>query len=130
MDGFIGLVCIIFGILNIILFFKVWGMCNDVKRMADHFCGSNYAPKYNFSSVNLADGKDARKAMITELKSIETKARGIYIEDYEKQYGINPNAEIANVIKKYKEVFESLDEEFPKDIEKIKTLEDLWEKFD
>ena len=36
MDGFIGFVCIILGILNIILFFKVWGMCNDVKRMADH----------------------------------------------------------------------------------------------
>lgn len=130
MDGFIGFVCIIIGILNIILFFKVWGMCNDVKRMADHFCGSEYAPKDNFSSVDLADGKDARKAMIAELKSIATKSRGIYIEDYEKQYGVNPNAEIANVIKKYKEVFESLEEKFPKDIEKIKTLEDLWEKFD
>ena len=105
-------------------------MCNDVKRMADHFCGSKYAPKDNFSSVDLADGKDARKAMIAELKSIATKSRGIFIEDYEKQYGVNPNAEIANVIKKYKEVFESLEEKFPKDIEKIKTLEDLWEKFD
>lgn len=130
MDGFIGFVCIIFGILNIILFFKVWGMCNDVKRMADHFCGSEYAPKYNFSSVDLADGKDARKAMTTELKNIAIKARGIYKEDYERQYGVSPDTEIANVIKKYKEIFESLEENFPKDLEKIKTLEDLWEKFD
>ena len=130
MDGFIGIVCIIFGVLNIILFFKVWGMCNDVKRMADHFCGSDYTPKYNFSSVDLADGKDARKAMITELKDIAIKARGIYIEDYEAQYGVNPNTEIANIIKKYRAVFDSLDEKFPKDMEKIKTLEDLWEKFE
>lgn len=130
MNGFFSVVCIIFGILNIILFFKVWGMCNDVKRLADHFCGSEYSPKYNFSSVDLADGKDARKAMITELKDIAIKARGIYVEDYTKQYGVSPDTEIANVIKKYKEIFESLGENFPKDIEKIKTLGDLWEKFD
>lgn len=130
MEGFIGFVCIIFGILNIILFVKVWNMCNDVKRMADHFCGTEYKPKFNFSSIDLVDGKDARKAMIAELKEIVKKSRGIYIEDYERQYGVNPNAEIANIIKKYKGVFSSLDEKFPKDFDNIKTLEDLWEKFD
>ena len=46
------------------------------------------------------------------------------------QYGVSPDTEIANVIKKYKGIFESLEENFPKDLEKIKTLEDLWEKFD
>ena len=79
------------------------------------------AQKVSYERIDTKTGK---------LKSIATKSRGIYIEDYEKQYGVNPNAEIANVIKKYKEVFESLEEKFPKDIEKIKTLEDLWEKFD
>lgn len=130
MEGFIGFVCIIFGILNVILFFKVWNMCNDVKRIADHFCGTDYKPKYNFSSIDLADGKDARKAMIAELKEVAMKSRGIYIEDYEIQYGVNPNTEITNIIKKYKGIFDSLDEKFPKDLEGIKTLEDLWEKFD
>ena len=130
MEGFIGFVCIIFGILNIILFFKVWNMCNDVKRIADHFCGTDYKPKYNFSSIDLADGKDARKAMIAELKEVAMKSRGIYTEDYESQYGVNPNTEITNIIKKYKGIFDSLDEKFPKDLESIKTLEDLWEKFD
>ena len=101
MEGFIGFVCIIFGILNVILFFKVWNMCNDVKRIADHFCGTDYKPKYNFSSIDLADGKDARKAMIAELKEVAMKSRGIYIEDYESQYGVNPNTEITNIIKKY-----------------------------
>ena len=114
MTAFWTIVCIIICALNVTLFFKVWGMCNDVKRMADNFCGSEYAPKYNFSSVDLADGKDARKAMITELKNIAIKARGIYKEDYERQYGVSPDTEIANVIKKYQGIFESLEENFPK----------------
>lgn len=30
--------CVVIGILNIILFFKVWGMTNNVKRMKDIVC--------------------------------------------------------------------------------------------
>lgn len=33
MDGFIGLLCFIWGILCLILFFKVWGMCNNVAKI-------------------------------------------------------------------------------------------------
>lgn len=28
----------VWGILEIILFFKMWGMTNDVHRLVDHFC--------------------------------------------------------------------------------------------
>ena len=38
---FTGIVIIAFGILQIILFFKVWGMTNDVKTMKDELVGSN-----------------------------------------------------------------------------------------
>lgn len=31
---FIGIISVVWAILNIILFFKVWGMCNNVKRIA------------------------------------------------------------------------------------------------
>ena len=33
---FIGILFVVFGILQIILFFKVWGMTNDMKRTADN----------------------------------------------------------------------------------------------
>jgi hypothetical protein len=41
MEKLIAIVGVIFGILNLILFFKIWGMCDNVKRMTEHFCGSD-----------------------------------------------------------------------------------------
>ena len=35
MELLIGVISIIFGILSLVLFFKVWGMCNDVADMKD-----------------------------------------------------------------------------------------------
>ena len=40
MELFALVLCLIWGILNIILFFKVWNACNNVKRIAD-----KYAPE-------------------------------------------------------------------------------------
>lgn len=37
MEAFMVLVLIVVGILNIILFFKIWGMTNNVKEMRDYF---------------------------------------------------------------------------------------------
>ena len=38
MIEFLSLILIIFGVLQIILFFKIWGMTNDVKELKNHFC--------------------------------------------------------------------------------------------
>ena len=35
---FFSLVMIIWGILEIILFFKIWGMTNNVRKLTTHFC--------------------------------------------------------------------------------------------
>ena len=35
---FVGLIMIAWGILEIILFFKIWGMTNDVRKLTEHFC--------------------------------------------------------------------------------------------
>lgn len=123
---FITIVSIVVCVLNIVLFFKVWGMCNNVKRIAEYFC----VDEYSKSTIDIDNGANARKAMVAELKVIAKKARGIYAEDYENKYGVNPNKEISDIIKKYKKIYESLGEQFPKDIDNIKTLDDFWEKFD
>jgi hypothetical protein len=39
-ETFIFIVAIIWSILQIILFFKVWGMCNNVARLANKFASS------------------------------------------------------------------------------------------
>lgn len=36
-DPLLGIALVIFGILNFILFFKLWGMTNDVRALKSHF---------------------------------------------------------------------------------------------
>jgi len=38
MNAIIILIGLVWGVLNLILFFKIWGMCNDVNRLMNHFC--------------------------------------------------------------------------------------------
>jgi len=35
---FISVIALIWGILNIILFFKIWGMTDDVRKLTNKFC--------------------------------------------------------------------------------------------
>lgn len=44
METVIVLVAVIFGILQIILFFKLWGMTNDVRKLTEHFCDKKETP--------------------------------------------------------------------------------------
>ena len=49
---FVSVIALIWGILNIILFFKIWGMTNDVRKLADKLCGSSdYKPEVS-NAVN------------------------------------------------------------------------------
>lgn len=41
MIDFLTIVLLIFGVLQIILFFKVWGMTNDVKKLTNKFCNND-----------------------------------------------------------------------------------------
>lgn len=38
MELFVSLIIIVFGILQIVLFFKLWGMTNDIRRLTEHIC--------------------------------------------------------------------------------------------
>ena len=35
MNDFITIICVIWGVLNIVLFFKVWGMCDNIARLTE-----------------------------------------------------------------------------------------------
>lgn len=48
MTEFVTIILLIFGVLQIILFFKIWGMTNDVKRLANKFCSNDN----NLSNTN------------------------------------------------------------------------------
>ena len=42
METFMTIVFLVFGILQIILFFKVWGMTNNVKKIKNKLCGNDF----------------------------------------------------------------------------------------
>lgn len=54
MEEFIIIVSLIFGILNLILFFKIWGMTNDVKRIANKVAPEEVIEKPK-ETVDVAD---------------------------------------------------------------------------
>lgn len=37
MEILIAVILLVWGILNIILFFKIWGACNNIKRIANKY---------------------------------------------------------------------------------------------
>ena len=62
---FTGIVMIAFGILQIILFFKVWGMTNDVKRLADKICNDDC------KNINVENSIDSLPADNTPDEDVE-----------------------------------------------------------
>lgn len=94
--SFVGIVIIVFGILQIILFFKVWGMTNDVsemKKMMELFLRKELQQKKEQASVSSK----------TSIVSIPTKSergwsKDINEEDKNKAQSIIPNLKKGEII--------------------------------
>lgn len=41
MEKILILIGLVWGILNLILFFKIWIMCNNVSKLTNHICGNS-----------------------------------------------------------------------------------------
>lgn len=134
MTTFIAIISLICSILTIILFFKVWRMCDDVKRLAEHFCGTeqNNVDSFNarIAAGDITATSDIRKKLLSELQKISKNAQGMLDEDYEKMYGASIETHITSTKNKYEKLFKAAGQDFPKDIAKIKTIEDLWNLFE
>lgn len=53
METFMAIVFLVFGILQIILFFKVWGMTNDVKKIKNKLYEDNFPVEYILVKTDL-----------------------------------------------------------------------------
>ena len=53
METFIILIILIFGILQLILFFKIWGMTNDIREIKERYLSSTTSPKQNLILASL-----------------------------------------------------------------------------
>ena len=117
-------VIVIFGILQIILFFKLWGMTNDIRRISEKIGAQ---PIDTFIKLEqsirklLLEGK--KDKAIDLLKSNLVKD---LIDFISKGY----DYQIVNNLKNnYREYYEKLGVPFPEQIEKINTLKDLEQLF-
>lgn len=106
------------GVLQIILFFKVWIMTNDVKAL-----------KNKFDSRGLGKGKLAKE--IIELKytgkvdeakkmldaNLESELfEQLFLQDFTDE---SVRDEVVKVISKYEEFYKTLDYEMPKNLKEI-----------
>lgn len=133
MLSFISFVSLLCSIATIILFFKVWAMCNDVKKLTEHFCGSEQSNVDSLNARIVAGDStatdDARKKLLSELQAVAKNARGMVSEDYERIYGKSIEAHISQIKGKYEKLFKSAGQQMPNDIARVKTIEDLWDLF-
>lgn len=89
METFVALIIVVFGVLQIILFFKLWGMTNDVRKLTKQFCESskpmiqvvketpitNYDKRLDFIKkgdyvIRVSDGKKMLVSNITDGKLV------------------------------------------------------------
>lgn len=69
MEDFVIFISIIFGILSLILFFKVWGMCNNVKKIKEHLIQvDNIEDKLSFL-MSIKDKEKAKEMLISNILS-------------------------------------------------------------
>jgi hypothetical protein len=123
MVEFIAIVSLIAGILQIILFFKIWGMTNDIRELKkDHFCETDietYYQKATFARKNLVLGrKEQVKSML--LKN--------FIHNIEQNY-INNEQSLRPYVDNLKAQFEKIGEEVPEYIDKMETFGDYYQLF-
>ena len=67
MENFVIFISIIFGILSLILFFKVWGMCDNVKKIKKHLIQvDDFEAKFKFL-MKIGEKERARDILINRI---------------------------------------------------------------
>lgn len=123
MLDFVSVIIIIFGILQIILFFKLWGMTNNVKHI-NRKVG-------RVSGVDLA--WEIRKAV---LKGDKKKAEDLLLEAFINvmkqkcsEYNEATDEKIAELKFKYEKLYNTIGSELPQSIQNLKTEQDFYNVF-
>ena len=73
METFMAIVFLVFGILQIILFFKIWGMTNNVKKIKEAFLEKDFPAEYLLVKPDLV--KDAFYANIRKIDKLRQRGR-------------------------------------------------------
>lgn len=116
MESIVWIIIIVFGILQIILFFKIWGMTNDIEKIRDKYCRTETVKIEGIKPAvvrmkNLGQKKEALvfldnmmqkrlDGLFTELQTSDTP-----IEELDKHW--------SNYVRGYTKMYIYLGEEIP-----------------
>ena len=135
MDSFIVFITFIGAILDIILFFKLWGMTNDIRELKkDHF--DNHMPEdvpqlraYLRENYIMGDNAKVKRALIHEfLDNINSNcniSRSSYLDTNDSRL----DTDITQYVERLKKQFAKVNLDIPKEILNLKTFRDYYELF-
>lgn len=109
------LIAFVFGVLQIILFFKVWKMCNDVRMLMNHFVPIK----------ERMDIYDIKQQLRRDLNELNEGSLGMSTEQFIAAYGKTPEQALSEIKEKHAKAFAEIEVSFPSDVQSINTLEDL-----
>lgn len=121
MGGFmtsLGVIIFIFGILQVILFFKLWQMTNDVRKI-----------KSSFNRENAAEGLIRREILkgekTSELKDLLFNSLYSELESAKGVAIYNEKDDVPGILGKYRIYYQKAGIEFPKVFDGIESYESL-----
>lgn len=115
MIDFLSIVLLIFGVLQIILFFKMWIMTNDVKKIAKKLqCEKDST--WNVRRALLSGDKELAKKELIDCIVTDLEKFG------DGGYGFNC---INDIIAKYEPAFKDLNMGIPESIRNLKSYSDI-----
>lgn len=115
---FLAIVQIVMGVLSLILFFKIWGMTNDVRKLRDNICTSGLKGEQLSKKMLILKytGKiDEAKKLLDENLENEVFAQ-MCTKGNDIEY---TKSQVEEIIKKYENYYKSLDCEMPAEIKNI-----------
>ena len=101
MMEFLSIVLLVFGVLQIILFFKLWGMTNDVKKIYEKMDADNYR-----SCMMKGDKENAYRIAVDRLYKELVECVPAWAESYFAE-------KAAPIIEKYRKMIEETGHKVP-----------------
>lgn len=135
MEAFVEFITLAVAVLNIILFFKLWGMTNDIRELKkDHF--DTRMPEdipqlraYLRGNYIMGDNAKVKRALIHEfLDNINSNcniSRSSYLDTNDSRL----DTDITQYVERLKKQFAKVNLDIPKEILNLKTFRDYYELF-
>ncbi len=134
-SGFTTLLFIVFGLLNLILFFKIWGMTNNVKELKNDYKKINRCFESSYS--NMYSPTDLKKMLMTGNKEEYKASVIINFCNHMEQIGTviyaneagRKGKSIRPDVEDLQKQFDVIGESLPEYIQKLETLADYYNLF-